>query len=157
MSRASDLRADFDASFARAPADRERYVELLAIRLGGEPYAVLVADITSVHADLEVVPLPASARELLGVAAIGTLIVPVYDLRAVVGAKQDGAPRWTVVAKHGGAAYAFDGFDGTVRFSGVLAEQRSRGLRGVIERGDVRVPVIDILQISSARGPSKEP
>jgi hypothetical protein len=149
MNRAGDLRAEFDAAFARAPAEPAQFVELLAIRLGGEPYAISLADISAVHASLEIVPLPTASRELLGVAAIGAAIVPVYDLRALLRSKLDGAPRWTVVDKRGGAAYAFDGFEGSFRFSGEL--------RAVIERGDLRVPVIDMMQFSSTKVSSKEP
>jgi purine-binding chemotaxis protein CheW len=149
MSRAGDLRTEFDATFARAPAEHERFVELLAIRLGGEPYAISLADVSAVHAGLEIVPLPTPSRELLGVAAIGAAIVPVYDLRALLRTKLDGAPRWAVIDKRGGVAYAFDGFEGSFRFTGEL--------RGVIERGEVRVPVIDMMQFSSTKGSSKEP
>jgi chemotaxis signal transduction protein len=137
--RAADLRAAFDRGFAEAPAaGAAPYVDLLRVRIGGEPYALVLAEIASFHADLRVVPLPSPAPELLGVAAVRTAVVPVYDLRAVLaatgGTGPGAAPRWLVVLR--GApplALAFDGFDGHARSdAGALPPASDAPIRGVL-------------------------
>lgn len=107
MSRADELRDAFDRSFAAAPAvDQRAPHELLRIELGGEPYAIALAEIRSLHVDLAIVPVPARAPALLGVVAVRGAIVPVYDLRRLLGLPATKPPRWAVIA--GDSAFAFD-------------------------------------------------
>ena len=107
MSRASELRDEFDRSFAVAPAgDTSTPYELLQIELAGEPYALALSEIRSLHVDLAIVPVPSRAPALLGVIALRGAIVPVYDLRRLLGLPTDRPSRWVVVA--GNNAFAFD-------------------------------------------------
>lgn len=113
MSRASELRDAFDRGFAAAPAiDKGTRHELLRIELAGEPYALALADLSSLHVDLEIVPVPARTPALLGVIALRGSIVPVFDLRLLLGLAATRPARWVAVV--GASAFAFDQFSGHI-------------------------------------------
>ncbi|TMH05963.1 MAG: chemotaxis protein CheW [Betaproteobacteria bacterium] len=88
---------------------------MLAIRLRGDPYALRLAGIAGLFADKPLTRLPGSAREFLGLAGFRGTVVPVYDLRALLGHGRTEAPRWLVVAAGAIVALAFDGFDGYLK------------------------------------------
>ena len=115
-SSAAQLRRDFDRAFAEPPrARRAASVDLLAIRLRGDPYALRLAGIAGLFADKPLTRLPGSAREFLGLAGFRGSVVPVYDLRALLGDARGDAPRWLVVSSGSAVALAFDGFDGYLK------------------------------------------
>jgi purine-binding chemotaxis protein CheW len=68
-------------------------------------------------------PVPSSVRELLGMAGFRGSILPVYDLRLLLGVAPAGQPRWWVVAAGEPVALAFDSLDGHLR----LARDRIAG------------------------------
>ena len=106
----------FDAGFAAAPLPPPpAHRDFLCIRIGGEPSAIPLADIASLHTGLRVVALPTRAPELLGVAAIRATVVAIYDLGAALGIPGAGAPRWTAVVRGRPAGFAFAGFEGHAR------------------------------------------
>jgi chemotaxis signal transduction protein len=114
--RAQELRGAFDGEFAAAPrAPQHGLRDVLCIRVGGEPYAIRLDDIASLHAELRIVALPTRAPELLGAAAIRATVVPIYDLAIVLGAAGAVAQRWAVVHRGGRAGFAFEGYDGHAR------------------------------------------
>jgi purine-binding chemotaxis protein CheW len=95
---AAQLRDEFDRAFA-LPVNppRAQSSHLLAIRAGGDPYALSVAEITGLQADRTIVPVPAVIPELLGMAGIRGDLVPVYGLAALLGYDRERAsrtPRW---------------------------------------------------------------
>lgn len=112
--RADGLRQAFDRSFALARnAEPAPVDDLLAIRLGDDPYLLRVSGITGLFADRRVTPLPGPVAELLGVAGFRGAVVPVYDLRLLLGYPGGGSPRWLVLLD--GAApvgLTFERFDG---------------------------------------------
>lgn len=137
--RAAELRAAFDRGFAEPPAEPTAApIGVLKIRLAGEPYGVLVAQVASIHVDLQLAPVPSPVASLLGVAAVRGAIVPVFDLRALVGVSTANPPRWTVLATGLASGYAFDGFDGLVRTTVAAA--------GSIVDGTDRFPALDLRQ-----------
>ncbi len=115
--RIEDLRAAFARGFAEAPAaGAQAEVELLRIRLAGESYVCLLAEISGLHADLAIVPMPSPSRALLGIAAVRSALVPVYDLRVALGLPAGERPRWLVIGRAAPTlAFAFDAFDGYCR------------------------------------------
>ena len=72
--RLATLRAEFDGSFGEPvhPPDAQ-HAELLALRAGGRPYALRLAQTSGLHPDRPVTPLPGPLRALLGVAGSGLL------------------------------------------------------------------------------------
>jgi len=138
--RARQLRDDFDAGFAVPPEPGHRgETDLLLVRAGNEPYAMSRTEVTGIHADVRIVAVPSSAPELLGLAAIRSVVVPVYALDRLVGAASSSGssvPRWLVTIDH--VAIAFDRFEGYRRVA--LAKSTSRGhLRGAVElEGETR-------------------
>ncbi len=109
------LRREFDLSFAQAPRmETEQRANLLAIRIGGDPYAIRVSDIGGIHADCHIMPLPTPIPELLGVAGFRGQIVPVYDLAALLGYARAASPRWLVLLwqrESEAVALAFETFE----------------------------------------------
>jgi hypothetical protein len=135
VSRASELREAFDRGFAAAPAAEPGWRhELLRIELGGEPYAIVLADLASLHVDLEIVPVPTRAPALLGVIAVRGAIVPVFDLRRLLGIAATRPPRWLAIA--GANAFAFDHVAGHC-FVAELPPGR------VIEHAGRNLPLVD--------------
>lgn len=84
--KAAALREAFDASFAspRVPATNE-VEDLLAIRVGGDAYAIRLRDLVGVVARPMVAPVPTAARGALGVAGVRGELVAVFSLSAFLG------------------------------------------------------------------------
>lgn len=112
--RADELRREFDRSFAVVRGAEKAPVEdLLAITLGDDPYLLRMAGISGLFADRRVTPLPGPVAELLGVAGFRGSVVPVYDLRLLLGYPGGGTPRWLVLLDGKvPVGLAFERFDG---------------------------------------------
>ncbi len=119
MKRAVELRRAFDLAFAEPPlADIRVRENFLAFRVGTDPFAMRVLDVAGLFADKSITPLPSPVSELLGVAGFRGEVVPVYDLRALLGQPSRTKPRWMVLAitaDKASIALAFDGFEGHFR------------------------------------------
>jgi len=149
--RAAQLRAGFDRSFAEPlPGAPPVTRELLRVRLAGEAYALELADIATIHVDVEIVAVPATAPELLGVIAVRAQIVPAFDLRAVLGLARELPPRWLVVARDAPAAFAFDGFDGLVRTAEVPVASAAAFSRGAVAQDGRMVSILDLAAVCAA-------
>ena len=98
MSIAASYKREFDASFAHA-ADRApaSFVPMLAIRVGGEPHAIYMKDVASLHADLNLAVVPNTAGAFLGLVGLRGTLVPVFDLGTLLGYGREANPRWVVV------------------------------------------------------------
>lgn len=116
-SRAAELRQAFDHSFAVAPpGDPAPSEAFIAIGAGGDSYALHLAEISGLYADKKVTPLPSGSNDLLGLASFRGALVPVYDLRVLLGYAASTMPRWLVlVAPQTPIGLAFDRFDGYLR------------------------------------------
>jgi chemotaxis signal transduction protein len=116
---AAALRMAFDRSFAQArDAGREddAHDDLLTLRVAGDPYALRLAEISGLHAGRTVVRVPSPAPELLGIAGLRNAMLPIYDLRLLLGYPAEGSPRWTVFTKTSpSVGLAFDQFEGFAR------------------------------------------
>ena len=150
---AHELRTAFDAEFAAAlPSPESGRCDVLCIQVAGEPYAVRLGDVASLHAGLRVVALPARAPELLGVAAIRAAVVPIYNLAVVLGMSGAAAQRWAVVHRAGTAGFAFERYDGHVRIAetAISAASRSGPIAGqLVVAGQPRL-VIDLDSVVEA-------
>lgn len=150
------LREAFDRAFAGAPVtDAGRTENFLAIRVGGEPHAIALAEIAGLFTDKKIVALPGRAPELLGIAGLRGDIVPVYSLRAFLGYPPAEEPtRWLVLAgREQAVSFAFDRFDGYARIvhtelSPVPGTSSSRGhTRAMATIAGVRRSIISVHSI----------
>lgn len=149
--RAAELQAMFDSSFARARNfDDSPTEDFLAIRLGAEPCAIRLAEITGLYADKPITRVPGRVAALLGIASFRGVILPVYDLAMLVGYPPSAAPRWLVVAASVPVALAFDGFDQHLRIAheDIVSQEAGHPARGHV-RGRVRAgarawPVVEL-------------
>jgi chemotaxis signal transduction protein len=149
------VRRDFDAAFARAAVTEvETGVDLIGIALGDTGYAVRVTQIGGLRTGLAVTPCPTPLPELLGIAGVGGVLTPVYDLAAVLGLGP-GAGRWTMLVEGGALALAFSGFNGHFRVEpGAIApRQGAAGAAPITEfafHAGRSWPVIDIPAVVAA-------
>jgi purine-binding chemotaxis protein CheW len=114
--RAVELRSAFDRSFANpVRADASVWHDLLAVRIGTEPYAIRLSDVSGLFADKTVTHVPGGGTALLGLAGFRSAIVPVFSLRTLFGHAGTQAPRWLVIVAAASAALAFEAFEGHLR------------------------------------------
>lgn len=151
--RVSRLRADFDRSFAEpARTLGADSVELLAIGVGGRPYALRLSQASGVHPDRPVTPLPTPVPALLGVAGFAGSVVPVYDLAALLGHPIAERPRWLVLtAGSPPLALAFHQLDQHLRvpLTDVVAGSANETgphayLQGLVRLPDGNRPIVDV-------------
>jgi hypothetical protein len=138
--RLRELRAGFDDAFAHpaavSVADGE---DILAVGAGAGRYAVTLADVAGLHADRPVTPLPGGPPHQLGVTAFRRTVVPVLDLRILLGQPAADPPRWLLLtATRPAVALAFDRFEGHAEIP-----PRAPGDE-VVHLGGVAHPVIDV-------------
>ncbi len=113
--RVGALRREFDQVFARpVRAADGQGIELLAIRVAGDPHALRLSEIAGLFADRPVTPVPGPMAELRGLANLRGQLVPVYDLRLLLGRPAAEPPRWIALAAARPLALAFDDVDGHV-------------------------------------------
>lgn len=107
------LRREFDLSFTQAPRmETESFQNMLAIRIGDDPYAIRVAELAGLHADRRIMPLPTPMPELLGVTGFRGQIAPVYDLATLLGYARQPSTRWLLLLQQREpVALAFDTFE----------------------------------------------
>lgn len=128
--RVEALRREFDGAFARPiRASDGEGIELLAIRVAGDRHALRLSEIAGLFADRPVTPVPGPMAELCGLANLRGALVPVYDLRLLIGRPAADPPRWIALAAARPLALAFDHVDGHVVASpaDVAAEAGARG------------------------------
>jgi purine-binding chemotaxis protein CheW len=115
--RVEELRRAFDQTFAEpAFGDAVPRVDVLAVEVGGDPYALRLAECAGLYADRPITPVPGPVPELLGLAGFRGALVPIYDLRALLGYPPGGVPRWIVaLAGASSVGLAFDRFETFVR------------------------------------------
>lgn len=159
--RAAAMHAEFDRGFAEPVRPPESaHTDFLRIRIAGEPYAVALADVSSLHADLQIVALPSRAPELRGVAAIRTAVVPIYDLGVALGAPAT-ASRWTLLVRSGTAGFSVEGYEGYVRIPDISLRAAGSGghLRGQFVIAGQPRSIVDLGSVLTAietrgRGPA---
>jgi chemotaxis signal transduction protein len=170
VERAQALREAFDRSFSDVRrVETEATVDLLMIRVGADAYALRLVEVAGLFVDRAVTPLPTLVPELLGIAGFRATLVPVYDLRLLLGYSTGEAPRWMAsTAGQPTVGLAFDRFEQHVRVPrAALAPDDSlarRHIGQVARTVDGARPVVDIssvlgaVKVRALRGASsKEP
>lgn len=152
--RAAELREVFDRSFAQAPSTEAPVLEnLLAIRIGADPYVLRMTEVAGLFADMVVTRLPSPVSALSGIAGFRGAILPVYDLAMLLGYPRAAAPRWLVVIAAAPVALAFDGFDGylNVREADIVSEARAeeheRHVQEVVQTVDLVRPLLSLASL----------
>jgi chemotaxis signal transduction protein len=157
VGRAAALRLAFDASFA-APLSAVGVApeNMLAIGVGTAPFIVRLGDIAGLFAENRIVRLPTQIPSLLGVAGFRRAILPVYDLRLLLGQEGSTVPRWFVVAAAAPVAFAFNNLDGHLHVAerDVVTQapgrEGQRHVRGYVERDRAARPIIHVSSILDA-------
>jgi chemotaxis signal transduction protein len=153
--RALELRREFDRSFAEpAQTSVAETADFIAVRLGENTYALRMAEIGGLYADLAITPCPSPLPELLGLAGLRSALTPVYDLAALLGHSAS-AGRWLVLAKGGQAAFAFDAFEDHFRvgLEAVALQQEmdtQRYVTAAVRHREQALPVIDLPSLVAA-------
>lgn len=150
--QADELRRDFDRSFAEAPrGDVEGWEALVALRVGGDAYALRLSELAGLHHDRVVVPVFGVGTPLLGLSSLRGVLLPVYDLRALLGyPASDPAPRWLALARSPSpVALAFDVFESHLRVrpgevSAAGDPSARRHTRGAIRVGEQTRPLLRV-------------
>ncbi|OGQ26680.1 MAG: hypothetical protein A2138_13300 [Deltaproteobacteria bacterium RBG_16_71_12] len=118
VSKATALRDAFDASFAlpRSQSAAE-VVQLLAIRVGSHRYALRLGDLGGMIARPTIVPVPASAPGIIGIAGVHGDIVPAYLLSSLLGHTDDtDPPSWMALCRAPDVVgLCFSGLEGSLR------------------------------------------
>lgn len=148
--KAFSLREAFDQSFAEAVAgERAEQLDFLAVRVAGDPYALRLSEIQSLHAGRSLVAAPSELPELLGMAGFRGVLTPVYDLARLLGYDAASTPKWLVVVQHHSpVAFAFASFEAHLRVtqesvsSAVQAEHAAA--RGAVQRGASALPLLHL-------------
>jgi purine-binding chemotaxis protein CheW len=158
LEHAPELRRAFDRSFAEPPAGEVAPAEgFLAVQVGGDAYALRLREVIGLFKDRRVIPLPSPLPGLLGIAGFRGSVVPVYDLRSLLGYRQaEESPRWLVLTSPSDlVGLGFDAFEGqlSARREDVAAASRgvarayvSQAVRG---SGLVR-PIVDVASVVEA-------
>jgi purine-binding chemotaxis protein CheW len=148
---AARLRAEFDAAFSRPPgAEAAETVELLTLRLGGDSFAVRLADTAGLFADQRITPVPGPLSDFHGLAGVRGALVPVYDLAALMGYPRSMQPRWLITARRSVVGFVFDTFLGQLRVETTSLAAHSAGISD--EAGEVvRTPAFSgpVIQLNS--------
>jgi purine-binding chemotaxis protein CheW len=160
--RIAELRDAFDSAFARTPLlAADDHEDLLAIRVGGNSYAVRLSEVSGLYADKLITALPGVSRTLLGIAGFRGAIVAVYDLRTLLGDVGSGSCRWLVLAASDSTiGFAFDQFEGHLQVPrNAVASEGGMEFARVHTREAVTVAdnVRPILQISTLLDTIKRP
>ena len=116
---AAAMRRLFDDGFAAAAASGPESLEdLLAIRVGSDPYALRLSEIAGLHVGVKIVPVPSPAAQLLGIVGIRGIMAPVYDLAALLRYPPAPNPRWFILARAPQpVGFAFETFESHLRVS----------------------------------------
>jgi chemotaxis signal transduction protein len=150
------LRSAFDDVFAAPPPEPAGPTDdFLSILAAGRRHAVRLSEIDGVFVDRRVVPVPGPSPTLLGIAAFRGVLVPVHDLRVLLGGVRGAVPRWTVLVR--GVGLGFDALDRHVRVAvGEVATSEaggvatSRHVEGLVRLPDGDLPLLNVASLLSA-------
>ncbi|MEO7036753.1 MAG: chemotaxis protein CheW [Polyangiaceae bacterium] len=144
------LREAFDRTFAEAVGgERPEQVEFLAVRIGGDPYALRLSEIQSLHVSRRVVAAPSELPELLGMAGFRGILTPVYDLAQLLGYGAEPSAKWLVVVQHAApVALAFGAFEAHLRVTVARVSTPELGthaaVRGAVQHGAGALPLLHL-------------
>lgn len=77
------------------------YLKVCLIRVGGEHFAVDLRQVREVFKLESITPVPGISDLLIGVANLRGSIIPLADLRSLIGASLSSTPRYAIVVRQG--------------------------------------------------------
>jgi chemotaxis signal transduction protein len=117
--RAAELRRVFDEERALPFGARsvEQAESLISIRVSGDAYVMRTSEISGLVTDRKIVGFPTPVAELLGIAAVRGVLLPVYSLAGLLGySAETEQTRWLVLCgTEEPLALAFNDFEGYLR------------------------------------------
>jgi purine-binding chemotaxis protein CheW len=129
----------------------------LAIRAGGDAWALRLGEIAGLFKDRRVIPLPSPLPGLLGIAGFRGTVMPVYDLRFLLGHGQaEESPQWLVLASAAErVALGFDAFEGLISAGPEDVAPASRhaaraNVNQALRAGGIVRPIVDIPSLVEA-------
>ncbi|MEO8904482.1 MAG: chemotaxis protein CheW [Polyangiaceae bacterium] len=144
------LREAFDQNFVEAVGgQRPEQLDFLKVRIAGDPYALRLSEIQSLHASRRVVAAPSELPELLGLAGFRGILTPVYDLAQLLGYSAESSAKWLVVVQHASPfAFAFGEFEAHLRVTSASLSAPEFGshaaLRGAVQHGAGALPLLHL-------------
>lgn len=124
----------------------------MRLRLAAEEYAVPVAYVREVIALDEIIPVPGTPADVLGVRNLRGQILPVIDLTVLLRIDRTESPRLLLIAEAGGhrAGLALDEVSGIAELPEPSAENESGLLlEGSVLEGADLIGVIDVPRVFS--------
>jgi purine-binding chemotaxis protein CheW len=121
VDKAAELRSAFDRARAIPFSSHavERMESLLGIRVCGDAYAIRVSEISGLANARKIVEFPSAVPELLGVAGVRGVLIPVYSLAALLGYNEEVVPgKWLALCGiEEPVGLTFNDFEGHVMVS----------------------------------------
>lgn len=155
--RVARMHDAFDRSFAEArQPDPPAAENLLAIRIGLEPYALRLSEVAGLFAARKIIPLPDGAPALLGIAGFRGAIVPVYDLHVLLGHPAAETVRWLAIVAGAPLSVAFAAVDGHLRIplDAIVPHERGedprRHVRDLARTPDLVRPIVHLPSVVDA-------
>jgi len=151
--RAEDMRHIFDRGFAEVRhVDARDTCDCLSVEIAGDPYMLRLSQIVGFVANKKVTRLPGGMPELNGIAGFRGVVMPIYDLAALLDYPPTRSTRWTVIAADEPVGLGFDGFNGHFRFATDEIVPREGAdeadpLGHVVRSGRLALPVVSIPSI----------
>jgi purine-binding chemotaxis protein CheW len=154
-----ELQQTFDRTFAEAPrADAAPQDDLLAITIGGDPYAMRLSEVAGLYPDRRFTWLPGSVPALLGVVGLRGALLPVYDLRTLLGYPKAVTPRWLAVVADGQVVLGIEQFDNHLRVPRLAIAEAGTGsaagrpqpVREVVHTDGLVRPIIHLPSVLEA-------
>lgn len=149
---AAELRRAFDHSFAVAPAAAIEHEDLLAIRVGGHEHALRLLEITGLHPCPPITRVPSRLAGLAGLGGLRGALIPLFDLRALLGLGEATSPRWLVLVGEPVLGLMFETLEQQLRVprSALVASSgaTTRGFsRTTLATGGEARPVLDLVAL----------
>lgn len=157
IARVRAMREEFDRAFAAPLADdRGQLDDFLQIGAGDATYVVRLSEVAALHADHQAMWLPGPVSSLIGLVGLRGRVLPLYDLRRLLGVSDAAAARWMLVVREREVALAFPRFDGHHRVPSDCVtparpdDRHTSHVNGVVSLAGATYPLLDLHSIVDA-------